>query len=408
MPELNEAVIIAATRTPIGRANKGSLVDVRADDLLAHALDALMDQVPQVQKGDVQDVIAGNVAQTGETGFSIARTASILAGFPNEVPGHVVQRFCASSLQAISHAANAIKVGEGDVYIACGVEKSSKPPVPEGQEKPSGGSGGGRNAFGPGGLNPRLLGKDMGGDPAFPFVYIPMGLTAENVVAKYGVQREDMDRFAALSQQRAVEAQKNGIFDWEIAPYTKEDGTLVSQDDGPRPNTTVEKLAELPPVFKPDGSVTAGNSCPLNDGAAAVMLMSRAKADALGLTPLARIVATAYSGNNPEIMGVAPIDAIAKVLALTGLTIKDIDVVELNEAFAAQVLPVCEHAGIDIESQLNPHGGAIALGHPFGMTGARIMTTLINDLRTEDQTIGLETMCAAGGMAMATVIERLS
>ncbi len=405
MPELNEAVIVGAVRTPIGRANKGSLVDVRADDLLAHALNALMDQVPQVSKDDVQDVIAGNVAQTGETGFSIARTASILAGFPSSVPGHVVQRFCASSLQAISHAANSVKVGEGDVYIACGVEKSSKPPVPEGQEKEKSSS---RPTFGPGGLNPRLLGKDMGGDPAFPFVYIPMGLTAENVVDKYGVKREDMDRFAKLSQDRAVEAQKNGVFEWEIAPVTKEDGTLVAQDDGPRPNTTVEKLGQLPPAFKPDGSVTAGNSCPLNDGAAAVMVMSRAKAEQLGITPLARIVATAYSGNNPEIMGVAPIDAIAKVLAMTGLTIGDIDVVELNEAFAAQVLPVCEQTGIDIDTQLNPHGGAIALGHPFGMTGARIMTTLLNDLRTLDKTLGLETMCAAGGMAMATVIERLS
>jgi acetyl-CoA C-acetyltransferase len=400
----NDAVVVGAVRTPIGRANKGSLVDVRADDLLAHALNALMDQLPQVRKEDVQDVIAGNVAQTGETGFSIARTASIIAGFPYSVPGQVVQRFCASSLQAISHAANAIKVGEGDVYIACGVEKSSKPPVAEGEEKPKGS----RTTFGPGGLNPRLLGKDMGGDPAFPFVYIPMGLTAENVVAKYGVRREDMDRFAKLSHDRAVEAQKNGVFAREIAPVAKEDGTLVAQDDGPRPDTTLERLAELQPAFKPDGSVTAGNSCPLNDGAAAVMLMSRARAEQLGVTPLARVVATAYSGNDPEIMGVAPIDAIRKVLAMTGLAIGDVDVVELNEAFAAQVLPVCEETGVDVEAQLNPHGGAIALGHPFGMTGARIMTTLLNDLRTLDRTIGLETMCAAGGMAMATVIERLS
>ncbi len=402
MPELNEAVIVAATRSPIGRANKGSLVDVRADELMADILNALLAKVPQVDVTEVQDIICGNVAQSGETGFNIARTAGILAGIPLSVPAHTVQRFCASSLQAINTAANAIKVGEGDVYIACGVEKSSSPPPVEGEDKAPK-----RPPFGPGGMNQKLLGK-MGGDPAFPFVYIPMGLTAENVVDKYGVSREDMDEFGALSQNRAVEAQKNGIFEWEISPVTKADGTVVDTDDCPRPGTTVEKLSTLPPAFKPDGSVTAGNSCPLNDGAAAVMLMSRAKADQLGLAPLARVVATAYSGNDPEIMGVAPIDAIRKVLDKTGMTIGDIDFVELNEAFAAQVLPVCRETGIDIERQLNPHGGAIALGHPFGMTGARIMTTLINDLRTEDKQWGMETMCAAGGMAMATIVERLS
>ncbi|HEX7167051.1 MAG TPA: acetyl-CoA C-acyltransferase [Acidimicrobiales bacterium] len=409
MPELNEAVIVAATRSPIGRANKGSLVDKRADEMLGDILNALMEKVPQVKKEDVQDIVAGNVAQTGETGFSIARTASILAGWPDSVPGHVVQRFCASSLQAINHAANAVKVGEGDIYVACGVEKSSSPPKEEGDGGGVGGGGGGsrRNPFGPGGLNQKLLGS-AGGDPAFPFVYIPMGMTAENVREKYDVKREDMDRFAKLSQDRAVEAQKNGIFDWEISPITKDDGTVVTTDDCPRPDTQLEKLASLPPAFRPDGQVTAGNSCPLNDGAAAVLVMSRTKADELGIQPLARIVATAYSGNNPEIMGVAPIDAIRKVLAMTGMTINDIDFVELNEAFAAQVLPVCEETGIDIERQLNPHGGAIALGHPFGMTGARIMTTLLNDLRTENGQFGLETMCAAGGMAMATIIERLS
>jgi acetyl-CoA C-acetyltransferase len=408
MSEQNEAVIVAATRSPIGRANKGSLVDKRADEMMGEILNALMEKVPQVQKEDVQDILCGNVAQAGETGFNIARTASILAGWPHSVPGHTVQRFCASSLQAISAAANSVKVGEGDIYVACGVEKSSRPPAPEGEGGGGGGGGGGRGGgrggIGPGGLNPKLL---PGNDQGFPFVYIPMGLTAENVAEQFGVKREDMDAFAALSQQRAVAAQENGIFDWEISPVTKDDGTVVSKDDGPRPGTTVEKLAELKPAFKEDGTVTAGNACPLNDGAAAVMVMSRAKADQLGIEPLARIVATAYSGNNPEIMGVAPIDAIKKVLAMTGMSIGDIDYVELNEAFAAQVLPVCEHTGIDIEKQLNPHGGAIALGHPFGMTGARIMTTLVNDLQTEDGQFGLETMCAAGGMAMATIIERL-
>jgi acetyl-CoA C-acetyltransferase len=412
MTELRDAVVVAATRSPIGRANKGSLVDKRADELMADILEALMAKVPEVPREDVQDILCGNVAQQGETGFNIARTAGILAGFPHSVPGHTVQRFCASSLQAITAAANAVKVGEGDVYIACGVEKSSRPPAPEGSDQARSGSGGGQRSgsgrrgggLGPGGLNPKLVGRD-----GFPFVYIPMGLTAENVAEKYGVTREDMDAFAKVSQDRAVAAQESGHYDWEITSVTKDDGTVVSKDDGPRPGTTVEKLAELKPSFKPEGgTVTAGNSCPLNDGAAAVLIMSADRAARYGLTPLARIVATAYSGNNPEIMGVAPIDAVAKVLELTGMSIGDIDVVELNEAFAAQVLPVCEHTGIDIERQLNPYGGAIALGHPFGQTGARIMTTLINDLRTRDQTWGLETMCAAGGMAMATVVERLS
>ena len=408
MPDQNEAVIVAATRSPIGRANKGSLVDKRADEMMGDILNAVMEKVPQIKKEDVQDIIIGNVAQAGETGFGVGRTASILAGWPHSVPSHVVQRFCASSLQAITIAANAVKVGEGDIYVAGGVEKSSAPPPPpvkEGEEapKPPRRAGGG---LGPGGLNPKLMGP-MGGDPAFPWVYIPMGLTAENVVEKFNVPREDMDKFAKLSQDRAVEAQKNGIFDWEISPITKDDGTVVTTDDCPRPDTQLEKLASLPGAFKPDGNVTAGNACPLNDGAAAVVVMSRAKADQLGIQPLARIVATAYSGNNPEIMGVAPIDAIKKLLAMTGMTMKDISFVELNEAFAAQVLPVAWETGIDIEKQLNPHGGAIALGHPFGMTGARIMTTLINDLRTEDGQFGIETMCAAGGMAMATLIERL-
>jgi acetyl-CoA C-acetyltransferase len=410
MPDLQEAVVVATARSPIGRANKGSLVDVRADYLMADIIKAVLAKAPGLDPNDIVDVICGNVAQSGETGFNIARTAGILAGLPRSVPGQTVQRFCSSSLLAISAASNSIKVGEGEVYIACGVEKTSRPPAPEGAE---GGGGGGRQrpAFGGpdnpknlGGINLELLGRT----PGLPNVYIPMGMTAENVVEKFGVKREDMDRFGKLSQDRAVAAQNNGFFEREITPVTKDDGTVVTKDDCPRADTSLEKLAQLQPSFKPDGSVTAGNSCPLNDGAAAVLLMSRRKADELGLKPLARIIATAVSGNEPEIMGVAPIDAIPKALQLAGLKIGDVDVVELNEAFAAQVLPVCEETGIDIERQLNPHGGAIALGHPFGMTGARIMTTLINDLQTLDKTIGLETMCAAGGMAMATVIERLN
>jgi acetyl-CoA C-acetyltransferase len=396
-----EAVIVATARSPIGRANKGSLVDYRADELMAAILNALMDKVPEVDRADVFDIICGNVAQTGETGFSIARTAGLLAGFPLSVPGLTINRFCSSSLQSIRSAAHAIRAGEGDVYIAAGVEKSSRPPAAEG-EAPAAPRGRG---IGPGGLNPKLLGRDSG----FPFVYIPMGMTAENVAEKFKVSREDQDAFAKLSQDRAVAAQESGFFEREITPVTKEDGTVVSKDDCPRPGTTLERLAELPTAFKPEGgTVTAGNSCPLNDGAAAVLVMSRTKADQLGLTPLARIVASAVSGNDPEIMGVAPIDAVPKALAVANMKISDVDVVELNEAFAAQVLPVCRETGIDIETQLNPHGGAIALGHPFGMTGARIMTTLINDLETLDKSIGVETMCAAGGMAMAMVIERLN
>jgi len=400
VPE-QDAVIVATARSAIGRANKGALVDYRADELMAAILNALMDKVPQVKKEDVVDIICGNVAQQGETGFSIARTAGILAGFPLTVPGLTLNRFCSSSLQSIRSAAHAIKAGEGEVFIAAGVEKSSRPPAPEGGEAPPPPRGRG---IGPGGLNPKLLGRDSG----FPNVYIPMGMTAENVAERFKVSREDQDAFAKLSQDRAVAAQEQGVFEREISPVTKEDGTVVDKDDGPRPGTTLERLAELQPVFKPEGgTVTAGNACPLNDGAAAVLVMSRARADHLGLKPLARIVASAVSGNDPEIMGVAPIDAVPRALEAANMKISDVDVVELNEAFAAQVLPVCWETGIDIEHQLNPHGGAIALGHPFGMTGARIMTTLINDLQTLDKTIGVETMCAAGGMAMAMVIERL-
>ncbi|HVA42796.1 MAG TPA: acetyl-CoA C-acyltransferase [Acidimicrobiales bacterium] len=400
MPDRNEAVIVGTARSPIGRANKGSLVDVRADELMATILNALMDKVPQVGKDQVVDIICGNVAQSGETGFSIARTAGLLAKFPNTVPGLTINRFCASSLQSVRSAAHAIAAGEGEIFIAAGVEKSSVPPAPEGDNGAARRGGG----IGPGGLNPKLLGRE-----GFPFVYIPMGMTAENVAERFSVSREDQDAFAKLSQDRAVAAQAAGFFEREITPITKEDGTVVSQDDCPRPGTTLEALANLKAVFKPEGgTVTAGNSCPLNDGAAAVMVMSRAKADELGIKPLARIVASAVSGNEPEIMGVAPIDAIPKALARAGMKINDVDVVELNEAFAAQVLPVCRETGVDIQTQLNPHGGAIALGHPFGMTGARIMTTLINDLQTLDKSIGLETMCAAGGMAMAMIIERLA
>ena len=386
-----EAVIVATARSPIGRAHKGSLTDVRIDDMGGFIVKTLLEKAPAVDKGDIDDVIIGAANHAGEQGVNVARNVAMLAGLPDTVPGTTVNRFCASSLQSIRMAFHAIKAGEGDTYVAGGIESVSRT------------SGKGMSAED---LNPRFLDKKR--DDFISQMYIPMGMTAENVAEKYGVSRERMDEFAALSQNRAVDAQKNGFFDREITPITKPDGTVVSQDDGPRANTTVEGLSQLKPAFKPDGKVTAGNACPLNDGAAAVLVMSEDKAKALGLTPLARIVASAVSGLAPEIMGVGPIEAVKKVLAQAGMTIDDIDIVELNEAFAAQVIPVCDELGISIEDKLNPHGGAIALGHPFGMTGARIMTTLINDLQTLDKRIGLETMCVGGGQGMAMVIERLS
>lgn len=402
MTDRNEPVIVATARSPIGRANKGSLVDVRADELMATIIGAVLAKVPELDPIEIVDIVCGNVAQTGETGFSVARTAGILAGLPVEVPGLTVNRFCASSLQSIRTASHAIRAGEGDVYLACGVEKLSRPPRPEGDDAAKAPKAPGRG-IGPGGLNPKLL-----PDGDLPFVYIPMGLTAENVARRYDVSRTDQDEFAKLSQDRAVAAQESGFFAREITPITRPDGTVVDRDDCPRPGTTIEALAGLQPAFRPDdGTVTAGNSCPLNDGAAAVVVMSRGRAEDLGITPLARIVSSAVSGNAPELMGVAPIDAIPRALAAAGLSITDIDIVELNEAFAAQVLPVCRETGVTME-QLNPRGGAIALGHPYGMTGARIMNTLINGLQITDGTFGLETMCAAGGMAMAMVIERLA
>ncbi|MFP5327842.1 MAG: acetyl-CoA C-acyltransferase [Acidimicrobiia bacterium] len=385
-----EAVIVATSRSPIGRAFKGSLVNQRIDDLGGFIINDLM-QKAGVDGAEVDDVIMGAANHGGEQGYNFARSVAMLAGLPDTVPGTSVNRFCASSLQSIRMAFHAIKCGEGDTYVAGGLESVSRT------------SGGQINK---GDFNPRFLDKSR--SDFINEMYIPMGMTAENVADKYGVSRERMDEFAALSQQRAVAAQENGFFEREITPVTLEDGTVVSKDDGPRPGTTAEKLAQLKPAFREDGRVTAGNACPLNDGAAAVLVMSEEKAAALGLKPLARIIASAVSGLAPEIMGVGPIEAVTKVLDQAKMKITDIDVVELNEAFAAQVIPVCDELGIDIDTQLNPHGGAIALGHPFGMTGARIMTTLINDLQTLDKTYGLETMCVGGGQGMAMIIERLS
>jgi acetyl-CoA C-acetyltransferase len=380
-----EAVIVDAIRTPIGRAGKGSLKEVRADDLAAVPLEALVDRNPGVDFSQTDDIMMGCGFHQGEQGMNVGRNAALLAGIDHHVPATTVNRFCASSLQTLRMAFHAIKAGEGDQYIAAGVEAVSRfgdSPIP---------------------FHPKLDGSEG----SIFNVYIPMGLTAENVADRCKVSRESQDEWAATSQQRAVAARDAGHFDREIVAVTLEDGTEVTQDDGPRPGTTVEKLSELKPAFRPDGTVTAGNACPLNDGAAAVLVMSAEKAAELGLKPRARIIASSVAAIRPEIMGLGPIPAVKKVLEQAGMTIEDIDVLELNEAFAAQVVPCRDEWGIDPE-KLNPNGGAIALGHPFGMTGARIMTTLLNNLDALDGTIGLETMCVAGGQGQAMIVERLN
>ncbi len=382
-----EAVIVDAVRTPIGRAAKGSLKDVRADDLAAVPLRALVERNVRVDFSETVDLMMGCGFQMGEQGYNVGRQAGLLAGLDHHVPATSVNRFCASSLQTLRMAFHAIRAGEGDQYIAAGVEAVSRFPA----EAP----------FVP---HPELDGSEG----ALFDVYIPMGLTAENVAKRCDVSREAQDEWAVTSQSRAVAARDSGHFDSEITPVALADGTEVTRDDGPRPGTTMETLAELKPAFDPDGgTVTAGNACPLNDGAAAVLVMSAERAAALGLQPKARIVASSVAAIRPEYMGLGPIPAVAAVLAQAGMSLDDIDVIELNEAFAAQVVPCLREWGIDAE-KLNPFGGAIALGHPFGMTGARIMTTLINDLQTLDGTYGLETMCVAGGMGQAMIVERLA
>jgi acetyl-CoA C-acetyltransferase len=397
-----EAVIVATARTPIGRANKGSLVECRPDDLSALIISAVLAKVSQLDPAQVEDVIWGCGQPAGEAGANVARVAALLAGV--EAPGVTVNRYCSSSLQTIRMAAHAIKAGEGDVFVSGGVETVSR--------FMNGMADGGPVNEKFNGARERTKLRSEGGQPPWTpgtglaDVYIPMGQTAENVAEAEGVSREEMDDFAARSQQLAVAHQENGFFEREITPVTLADGTVVTNDDGPRAGTTVEKLAALKPVFRPDGKVTAGNACPLNDGAAAVIVMSDAKANELGIEPLARIVASGVSQINPEIMGLGPIEASRQALKRAGMTIDDIDLVEINEAFAAQVLPSARHLGIPLD-KLNVHGGAIALGHPFGMTGARIMTTLINGLETEDKRYGLETMCVGGGQGMAMIVERL-
>jgi acetyl-CoA C-acetyltransferase len=387
---MTEAVIVSTARTPIGRAMKGSLVECRPDDLSAHIVQAALDKVPQLDPTTIDDLIMGCGQPGGESGFNIARVTAVLVGL-NDVPGVTVNRYCSSSLQAIRMAAHAIKAGEGDVFVAAGVETVSRFPngmADSGPTNPLFAEALARTAEqanGAGSWEPA---------PGLPDIYIAMGQTAENVRLSEGVGRREMDEFAARSQQLAVANQESGYWDGEITPITTPSGTVV-------------KLAELKPSFRPDGEVTAGNACPLNDGAAAVIVMSDTRARDLGIPPLARVVSSGVTGLNPEIMGLGPIGASRQALARAGMTIDDIDLVEINEAFAAQVLPSARHLGIPLE-KLNVKGGAIALGHPFGMTGARIMTTLIHALQDEDKTFGLETMCVGGGQGMAMIVERLS
>ena len=387
---MSEAVIVDAVRTPVGRAFKGSLATLRPDETLAFVVDALLERNPGVDPGSIEELIAGVGLPQGLQANNVARLAVLLSDkLPQTVNGSVVARYCSSGLDAIRIAANNVVAGQGDVYLAGGVEFVSRYNAAQ-------------EAAHPEDQNEKLQGKE----PGQPDAYIAMGLTAENVAVKYGVTRQAQDEYAQMSQERAVAAQESGVFEREIVPVTLADGTVVSKDDGPRADSTVEKLGGLKPAFKEDGTVTAGNSCPLNDGAAASLIMSADKAKELGLKPRARIITAATWGNEPEYMGVAPIGAIKKALDRAGMTIGDVDIVELNEAFAAQVIPIADEVGFGFD-KLNPHGGAIALGHPFGMTGVRIMTTLLNDLETLDKSIGLETMCVAQGQGEAMIVERL-
>ncbi len=402
-----EAVIVATARSPIGRAGKGSLKDLRPDDLTAQIVRSALDAVPGLDPREIDDLMLGCGQPAGESGHNLARVVSVLTGL-DHLPGVTVNRYCSSSLQTTRMALHAIKAGEGDVFVSAGVETVSRfgagmadsadtvnPVFADAQAR-----SGAAAADGSGWTDPRAAGH-------LPDVYLAMGQTAENVARHTGVTREEQDAFGARSQQRAQEAIANGFWAREITPVTLPDGTVVSADDGPRAGVTAEGLAALQPVFRPDGTVTAGNCCALNDGAAALVVMSDTKARDLGLTPLARVVATGVSGLSPEIMGLGPVDASRRALAHAGLGIDDIDLVEINEAFAAQVIPSARELGID-EDRLNVNGGAIAVGHPFGMTGARITATLINSLQFHDKELGLETMCVGGGQGMAMVIQRLS
>ncbi|MES2171891.1 MAG: acetyl-CoA C-acetyltransferase [Actinomycetota bacterium] len=403
-----EAVIVSTARSPIGRAYKGSLKDMRPDDLAALMVRTALDRIPELDPADINDLMLGVGQPAGESGYNLARIVSVLLGY-DALPGTTVHRYCSSSLQTTRMAMHAIRAGEGDVFISAGVETVSRfvngksDGMPDTKNAIFDDARRVSAAMAEGGVDwvdPRSLGT-------LPDAYIDMGQTAENVARLKGVSRLEQDEFGARSQQLAQRALENGFWASDITPVTTPDGTVVALDDGPRPGVTAESLSGLQPVFRPDGTVTAGNCCPLNDGAAAVIVMSDTKAKELGLTPLARIISTGVSGLSPEIMGLGPVEASRRALALAGMSIGDIDLVEMNEAFAAQVIPSARELGIDFD-RLNVNGGAIAVGHPFGMTGARITSTLINSLRFHDKQFGLETMCVGGGQGMAMVIERLS
>ncbi|MEW9529061.1 acetyl-CoA C-acetyltransferase [Microbispora sp. NPDC049125] len=404
-----EAVIVATARSPIGRAFKGSLKDIRPDDLTVQMIRAALAKVPQLDPNDIDDLMLGCGLPGGEQGFNMARVVSVLLGL-DRVPGTTVTRYCSSSLQTTRMAFHAIKAGEGDVFVSAGVEmvsrfvKGSSDSLPD-TANPLFLDAKGRTEKAAEGGGP--VWHDPREDDAVPDVYIAMGQTAENVAALRGVSRREQDEFGVRSQNLAEKALANGFWDGDITPATLPDGTVVSRDDGPRAGTTYEAVAQLKPVFRPDGTVTAGNCCPLNDGAAAVIVMSDTKAAELGITPLARIVSTGVTGLSPEIMGLGPVEASRQALSRAGMAIGDVDLVEINEAFAAQVIPSYTELGIDID-RLNVNGGAIAVGHPFGMTGARITSTLVNSLRFHDKAIGLETMCVGGGQGMAMILERLA
>jgi acetyl-CoA C-acetyltransferase len=403
-----EAVIVATARSPIGRAAKGTMTGFRPDDLAATIVRAALDKVPQLDPSTLDDLMLGCGLPGGEQGFNMARVVAVLLGH-DELPGTTVTRYCASSLQTIRMAFHAIKAGEGHAFVAAGVETVSRyakgnsdawpdthnPVFTQAEERSVKAAQGG------------VEWHDPRADGAVPDIYLAMGQTAENLAQVKGITREQMDEFGVRSQNLAEKAIADGFWQREITPVTAPDGTVISKDDGPRPGVTMEGVAGLKPVFRPDGRITAGNCCPLNDGAAAVVVMSDERARELGITPLARIVSTGVSALSPEIMGLGPVGASKQALARAGMSIGDMDLVEINEAFAAQVIPSYQDLGIDLD-RLNVNGGAIAVGHPFGMTGARIATTLVNSLQWHDKTLGLETMCVGGGQGMAMVLERLS
>ena len=404
-----EAVIVSAARSPIGRAFKGSLKDLRPDDLAATIIQAALAKVPELDPRDIDDLMLGCGLPGGEQGNNLGRIVAVEMGM-DHLPGCTVTRYCSSSLQTSRMALHAIRAGEGDVFVSAGVEmvsrfaKGNSDSLPD-TRNPLFAEAEARTAAVAG--QEGTTWHDPREDGLVPDPYIAMGQTAENLARAKGITRQDMDEFGVRSQNLAEEAIKNGFWEREITPVTLPDGTVIGKDDGPRPGVTLEGVQGLKPVFRPDGLVTAGNCCPLNDGAAALVIMSDTKARELGLTPLARIVSTGVTGLSPEIMGLGPVEASRQALSRAGLTIDDIDLVEINEAFAAQVIPSYRDLGIPLE-KLNVNGDAIAVGHPFGMTGARITGTLINSLQWHDKQFGLETMCVGGGQGMAMVIERLS